>query len=80
MKALSESIEEVKKADSLIVLGSSLTVYPAAILPSYTIENGGSLMIVNDMPTSYDPYATLKYTDLKEVFEYLENQIDRGTL
>ncbi len=80
MKALSESIEEVKKADSLIVLGSSLTVYPAAILPSYTIENGGSLMIVNDMPTSYDPYATLKYNDLKEVFEYLENQIDRGTL
>lgn len=79
LKALNEAIKEVRSADALMVLGSSLTVYPAAALPSYTIENGGHLMIVNDMPTSYDEYATLKYSSLEDVFEYLEAEINDGT-
>lgn len=80
IKALNESITEVKQADALMVLGSSLTVYPAAHLPSYTLENGGHIMIVNDMPTSFDQYATLKYDDLGSVFEYLEKMLDEGKL
>ena len=80
MKALNESIMEAKQADALMILGSTLTVYPAAYLPSYTIENGGNIMIVNDMPTPFDQYATLKYDDLETVFEYLEKMLDEGKL
>ena len=79
-KALDESIAEVRQADALMVLGSSLTVYPAAHLPAYTLENGGHIMIVNDMPTSFDQYATLKYNDLGTVFEYLEKMLSEGRL
>lgn len=74
-RALSDAISEMRQATALMVLGSSLTVYPAAALPSYVLENGGELMIVNDMPTSYDQYATLKFQDLGSVFEYLEQAI-----
>ena len=63
-----------------MVLGSSLMVYPAAALPSYVVDNGGKLMIVNDMPTSYDSLATLRYDDLETVFNYLEKEIDAGDL
>ena len=78
IKALNEAVSQTSKADALIVLGSSLTVYPAAALPSYTLQHGGRIMIVNDMPTSYDNDATLKYNDLGTVFEYLEKLIDEG--
>lgn len=78
LKALNEAISQVAKADALMVLGSSLTVYPAAALPSYTLQHGGRIMIVNDMSTSYDSNATLKYDDLGSVFEYLEKMIDSG--
>jgi len=77
--ALNEAVSHVAKADALMVLGSSLTVYPAAALPSYTLQHGGRIMIVNDMQTSYDTEATLKYDDLGSVFEYLEKVIDSGS-
>lgn len=75
MNALNEAIKEARKADAIIVLGSSLMVYPAAAIPSYVVENGGKLMIVNDMPTSYDSYASLRYDDLATVFNYLEKEM-----
>lgn len=78
IQALNEAISQVSKADALMVLGSSLTVYPAAALPSYTLQHGGRIMIVNDMATSYDQDATFKYNDLELVFEYLEKMIDEG--
>ena len=73
--ALNEAMHQASQADVLMILGSSLTVYPAAALPSYTLQNKGRIMIVNDMPTSYDSNATLKYNDLATVFEYLEKAI-----
>jgi NAD-dependent deacetylase len=80
MNALNEAIKEAREADAIIVLGSSLTVYPAAALPSYVVDHGGSLMIVNDMSTPYDSIATLRYDDLATVFTYLEKEIEAGNL
>ena len=79
-RALNDAISEMKRATSLMVLGSSLTVYPAAALPSYVLEGGGALMIVNDMQTSYDQYATLRFNDLGSVFEYLEQAISENAI
>lgn len=54
---LSQAREEVISADLLMVIGSSLLVYPAAALPSVAIQTGSRLLIVNREPTPMDPYA-----------------------
>lgn len=65
---ISQAWEDFSNADLAIVLGSSLVVTPAATLPALTLRHGGKLVIVNAQPTNLDGYATLHYSDLKEVF------------
>ncbi len=43
----------------LLVVGSSLEVWPVAGLPASTLERGGKLAIVNREPTAYDAPAAL---------------------
>jgi NAD-dependent deacetylase len=43
----------------LLVVGSSLEVWPVAGLPAETLEHGGRLAIVNRDPTPYDGQAAL---------------------
>ncbi len=69
--ALEKAEAEARSADLLLVLGSSLVVYPAAGLPRLTLRQGGSLVIVNDNPTPLDAYASLRLTDLGETFTAL---------
>jgi NAD-dependent deacetylase len=47
------------EAALLLVIGSSLEVWPVAGLPQETLENGGRLAIVNRAPTPYDDRAEL---------------------
>jgi NAD-dependent deacetylase len=42
-----------------LVIGSSLVVFPAAMLPEVTLDNGGRLAIVNQTPTHLDELAVL---------------------
>lgn len=51
------AMEEAKKADLFIVLGSSLTVTPANQFPLIAKENGAKLVIVNYDPTEFDMFA-----------------------
>jgi NAD-dependent deacetylase len=74
-EALAEAIEEARSADLLLVLGSTLLVYPAATLPEYTLEHGGRLVIVNDMATHLDAAASLRFSDLGSVFDFLEKKL-----
>ena len=57
-KAISDAIRAMEKAELVIVLGTSLQVYPAASLPSYR-PAGVPLVIINMTPTPYDSEATL---------------------
>jgi NAD-dependent deacetylase len=70
--ALREAVEESQKADLMLILGTSLTVYPAASMPDYTLRNGGQVVIVNNMPTPLDGRAVMRFEDLGEVFEGLQ--------
>jgi NAD-dependent deacetylase len=70
-KALADAEFEARQADLMLVLGTSLTVYPAASIPQITLRAGGNIVIVNDMETPLDRYASLRFTDLGEVFEGL---------
>lgn len=53
----SAAIREIEKADTLIIVGTSLTVYPAAYYIEYF--RGKNLVILNETPTSRDDMATL---------------------
>jgi NAD-dependent deacetylase len=72
-EALRQATDEAQKADLMLVLGTSLTVYPAASMPDYTLRNGGAVVIVNNMPTPLDRQALLRFEDLGEVFEGLRH-------
>ncbi len=60
--------EEAARADIMLVLGSSLTVYPVAAIPQITLRQGGKLAIVNADPTPFDAHAVFTHTDLATVF------------
>jgi NAD-dependent deacetylase len=51
--------EETMACDLFIVLGSSLSVFPAADFPLRAKRNGARLAIVNRDPTEMDPLADL---------------------
>ena len=64
------AITKIEEADLLMVLGSSLVVYPAAGLINYF--RGKNLVIINKDKTSYDNEATLVINDnLSKVFKKL---------
>lgn len=71
--AIIEAQQECRRADLLLVLGTSLSVYPAAALPYETLQAGGKVVIINDQQTSFDQYATLRCTDLHDSFTYLKD-------
>jgi len=48
-----------KKADVMLIAGSSLSVAPICDLPLYTLREKGDLIIVNDEPTDLDEKATV---------------------
>ena len=62
--AFENAINLAKCADLMLVLGTSLTVYPAASIPQLAHQYGGRLVIVNAQPTSLDQYAAATATDL----------------
>ncbi len=64
-KAFEGAIELAQRADLLLVLGSSLTVNPAALIPPLTIRAGGEIVIINAQPTLLDDRAVLRYSDLQ---------------
>ncbi|MBE6380324.1 MAG: NAD-dependent deacetylase [Lentisphaerae bacterium] len=68
---LEQAFNDFASADLALVLGSSLTVNPAAVLPQYTLRSGGKLAIVNMQPTNLDRFASWKFDDLRLTFEEL---------
>jgi NAD-dependent deacetylase len=75
-EALRQAVTESQKADLMLVLGTSLTVFPAAGMPEYTLRNGGKIIIVNNMPTPLDSRALLHFDDLGSVSEELQKYLN----
>jgi len=55
--ALDQATEETLKSDLFIVIGSSLSVFPAASFPLLAWRNGNHLIIINKEPTNQDIHA-----------------------
>jgi NAD-dependent deacetylase len=51
------AVEAMEECDLLLVMGSSLVVYPAAELPSIALGGGARMVIVNLEETAYDGAA-----------------------
>lgn len=69
-KVISDSINAIRNSDLMIIIGTSLTVYPASSLIDYF--NGKHLVIINRDTTTYDYRADLVINaDLGKVFKKL---------
>ncbi len=65
---VSQAVRAIRQCDLLVVVGSSLVVYPAAGLVRYK-KPEAKLVIVNYDPTPYDSYADLViHDDISAVF------------
>lgn len=58
---LNFSVDYISRADTLIIGGTSLVVYPAAGLINYF--HGSNLVLINKSETPYDSYASLVIND-----------------
>ncbi len=66
-----DSILEISQSDTLIVIGSSLLVYPASGLIRYF--KGKNLVIINNEKTPFDDIATLViHENLSKIFSKLQ--------
>lgn len=53
--------KEVIKSDMMLVVGSSLEVFPVAKLPYNTVSNGGKVIIINNQETYLDQKAEVVF-------------------
>ncbi len=56
-EAISEAYRLAQECDLLIVVGSSLVVYPVAALPGMVLNRGAKTVIINEEKTGYTKYA-----------------------
>jgi NAD-dependent deacetylase len=65
-----KAIDYISKCDTLIIAGTSLTVYPAANLIRYF--KGKNLILINKDKTSYDELATIHFNqNMSDIFKEL---------
>src|ERR671939_385185 len=55
--AVERAFQAARESDLMLVVGSSLVVYPAAGVPVAAVEAGAPLVIVNAEPTPLDEIA-----------------------
>ncbi len=60
---LEQSFLHSRNSDLFVVLGSSLTVTPAADMPHEALRNASTLVIVNQDPTPFDSRAHLRFNE-----------------
>ncbi|HEU6443695.1 MAG TPA: NAD-dependent deacylase [Gaiellaceae bacterium] len=58
--AIDRAYELARSTDLLLVVGSTLEVWPVSLLPEETLAAGGEVAIVNKGPTSFDDRAAVK--------------------
>ena len=74
MNVIDDAIKAISKADLLLVVGTSLTVYPASSFIRYF--QGNHLIIINRDTTPLDNLADLIINeDIKKIFENLNKKL-----
>jgi NAD-dependent deacetylase len=74
---LQEAVGELTRCDLLLVMGSSLVVYPVADMPLTALEHDARLVILNRLPTQYDNRAdVVLQASIEEAIERLQGFLD----
>lgn len=73
--ALAAAEADAARSDLYLVLGTSLAVSPANMVPRAALANGAKIIIVNAQPTYLDDAATLLLPDLQEFGEAVNRGI-----
>lgn len=60
-ETIEKAVSAIENADTMIVVGTSLVVYPAASFVRYF--KGENLVLINKSETSFDRYATLTFNE-----------------
>ena len=55
--AVTKAFALAREADVVLVVGSSLVVYPAADIPLVALRSGARMIVVNAEPTPFDELA-----------------------
>ncbi len=72
VRDLEKALTEIQKADLMITMGASLTVYPASTLPSY-LADSSKLVIINNMETPFDTKAkVVLHEDIDDIVDKLK--------
>lgn len=72
-KVVYQAVDAITKADTMIVVGTSLVVYPAASYLQFF--KGGHLILINKSTTAYDSKAELVFNeDVIEVIKKIEQK------
>jgi len=58
-RAWREAVRRASMCELCIVIGSTLVVYPAALVPVYAVDSGAKLVIINLSSTPMDQRATV---------------------
>lgn len=71
--AIEDSLQALDRSDTLLIIGSSLKVFPAAGLPAYF--HGRDLVIINRDPTHLDDRASLTiHADVSKILAEIDVQ------
>ncbi|HUV52691.1 MAG TPA: Sir2 family NAD-dependent protein deacetylase [Dehalococcoidia bacterium] len=78
-----EAEKRSRSCDLCIVIGSSLVVYPAALMPYYALQSGAKLVIINDGPTELDSAADVRISEragmvMSKVLEKVKAKLGKG--
>ena len=79
-EVLKAASHRAQSADLLIVIGSTLVIYPAADIPARAVSSGAKLVIINLSPTPMDHQATVLVRakageTMSKVMERVRNRI-----
>lgn len=76
---LKHALEVARQAEVMLVVGSSLTVNPAAKVPLEAVKAGASLAIINNEPTPLDDAASfVVHAPAGEALTYLASRLVPG--
>ncbi len=79
IQVVNAALMHTRKADLMLVIGSSLEVAPASHLPLMVLERNGRLIVINMTPTYIDDMADVViYADLAEVLPRIAQACARG--
>ena len=78
VEPFNEAVLWVESADLMLVIGSSLTVFPAADLPRIVIQRDKKLILINLTETPFDPnFEVIFYEKAGKILPFIVEEVKK---